>query len=827
MDKNDNDNLIDDEILESDDRVQGIKDSMLSGNLIEKTVEEIMSSSMLPYSEHVIMDRALPRVEDGLKPVQRRVLYDMLELGLTPDKAYKKCARVVGDTLGKYHPHGDSSVYGSLARMAQNFVMGECLVDGYGNFGSIDGDDPAAMRYTECRLTPLALELMKDIEKETVTHSYNFDDTLKEPDYFPGRFPNLLVNGATGIAVGLATNIPTHNLGEVIDGVVAYIDNPNIKLNQMLKLIKGPDFPTGGEVCASKDMHDAYETGRGKATMRAVFNIEEDKNGKQNIVITELPYQVNKAELLVSIGNLKEKLKDELADVVDITDESDKSGMRAVISVKKDGNIDNIIALLFKHTNMQLNFNYNMVAIANGSPRQLGLLNILSYYVNFQVDIIVRRTKFDHDKAVARAHIIEGLCIAIANIDEVIRIIKKSSSAIDAKTKLMESFLLTEIQTQAILDMRLARLTSLETEKLQQELAELRRLIEEYKSILESKSKQLSVVKKEILEIKRKYATPRKTKIVTKFDEYEAVKFEKKIADIECTITVTNDALSLKRLDNKQLINASASFDYSNMHPVNKFITHTSTASNIWIFTNFGNFFRIQVQDIPVAKITTKGTPLAQISNAEIKEKIVAVFDENEISNTNELLMFTTDGYIKRVETSEYKDLKSGSMALKLKDFDRLVSVQINDNLPSTLMVSTDGMAVNVECETVPVTKRLSGGVIGMILNDGCKIIFASQVNTLDRALVITEDACGKKFSLNELPITARNRKGLRILTSKEKILIVISPIVTGDIVMQDAKSNIHSIEVNNIPIESRANSCKPLVKNTKFEIREVGLYLS
>ena len=510
------------------DKIDKIKNIVPTGQLLHKTVEEVMTQSMLPYSEYVILDRALPRVEDGLKPVQRRILYDMLIQGLTPDQEYRKCAGVVGDVLGKFHPHGDSSVYGALARMAQDFVMGERLVDGHGNFGSIDGDSPAAYRYTECKLTPLAMELMKDIDKDCVNFSLNFDDRYKEPDYLPGSFPNLFVNGAMGIAVGLATNIPTHNLGEMIDGVIAYIDNPNISLDEMLKIVKGPDFPTGGMICAGNEMREAYATGRGKVPIRAVFHTEDEKGGKTNIVITEIPYQVNKSDMLQSIGALKEKMKDELADISDITDESSSEGVRAIITLKKDADVDNIIAILLKHTDMQINFNYNVVAIANGSPKQLGILDYFSYYTKFQLDVIVRRTKFDLARAEARAHIVEGLCIAIQNIDEVIRIIKASASNQDAKQKLMARFGLSEIQTQAILDMRLSRLTNLETVKLQDELAQLRKDIAEYQAILASKSKQFKVIKKEMTAIKEKYATERKTKIVDTFETYDITPIEKK-----------------------------------------------------------------------------------------------------------------------------------------------------------------------------------------------------------------------------------------------------------------------------------------------------------
>ena len=807
------------------DRIDKIKSVEPRGSLFEKTVEEVMSTSMLPYSEYVIMDRALPRVEDGLKPVQRRILFDMLELGVTPDKPFKKSARIVGDTLGKFHPHGDSSVYGAMVRMAQDFVMGECLVEGQGNFGSIDGDPAAAMRYTEVRLTPLALELMKDLDKDTVSFSFNFDDTIKEPDYLTGRFPNLFVNGASGIAVGLATNIPTHNLGEMIDGCIAYIDNPNIGLDEMLKIIKGPDFPTGGMVCASNDMREAYATGRGKVSMRAVFHTEDEKSGKTNIVITELPYQVNKAEFLKSINALKEKMKDELADIYDILDESDKTGMRAVITLKKDADVDNIIGILLKHTDMQLNFNYNVVAIADGSPKQLGLLDYLSYYIKFQLDVIVKRTKFDLDKAKARAHILEGLVIAIQNIDEVIKIIKTSASTTDAKIKLIARFKFTEVQAQAILDMRLSRLTNLETVKLQEELAELKKLIDELTAILNSRDLQFGVIKKELKEIKDNYASPRKTKIVKSFETFDITPIEK-LLDTECAVAVSNDGLKLKTLDIKQIQNASPNYKYDNLNALHKAVVHTSMNSYVYVFTNFGNFFKLAVRDIPNAKFIQKGTAFSQITSAESKEKIVGIFDENEFKESQELIMMTQDGFIKRVETSEYIDLKSGSLALKLKDFDRVISVQINDNLPSVLMVSSDGMAVNFEYKTAPLNKRNSGGVIGMNLNEKEKVIFASQVNTLDRVLVITPEGNAKKFSLNEIPIGARNRKGLKITSGKDKIFAIISPIVTGEIVLED-KDKLYAIDVNDIPIQSRTNLCKPLIPKTKLTLKEVGLYLN
>ena len=445
--------------------------------MLYKTIDTVLHESMIPYSEHVILDRALPRVEDGLKPVQRRILYDMFELGNTPDKPYKKSARIVGDCLGKYHPHGDSSVYDAMVRLAQPFNCNEVLVDGHGNFGSIDGDDAAAMRYTEARLSPLALELLRDLDKNTVRWGLNFDDSLKEPEMLPGRFPNLLVNGSTGIAVGLATNIPPHNLGETIDGVVAYIKNPKITLKEMLKIIKGPDFPTGGYILSSSELYEAYSTGRGKIYMRAKMHIEDGNDGKKSIVITELPYQVNKAVLLQKIATLKEEERYNLTGIQDVRDESDREGIRAVIKLKKDASVKKIYNSLLKNTDLQGTFGVNMVAIANGKPKQMGLLDIISYYAEYQREVVLRRTKYDLEQALERAHILEGLIIAIRNIDAVVKIIKTSENTSVAKTRLKEKFKLSDRQAQAILDMRLARLTSLEVYKLEEELKELERLI--------------------------------------------------------------------------------------------------------------------------------------------------------------------------------------------------------------------------------------------------------------------------------------------------------------------------------------------------------------
>ena len=498
--------------------------------IIQKSMEDVMHDSMMPYSEHVILERALPRVEDGLKPVQRRILFTMHELGNTPDKPHRKCARIVGDCLGKYHPHGDSSVYDALARMAQSFVMRTPLVDGHGNFGSIDGDSPAAMRYTEARMTEQALVLLRDLDKDTVSFHLNFDDSLKEPDVLPGRFPNLLVNGASGIAVGLATNIPPHNMGEVIDGAIAQIDNPDITTPELMQYIKAPDFPTGGILAGDGELLQAYETGRGKLQVRARVHIEDGSAGRKLIVIDEIPYQVNKAAMLEKILRLSEEKKNLLSGIYDIRDESDRMGMRAVIEVRRESNPQQVLNVLYKYSDLQVTFGVNMVAIAGGKPVQMGVKQMLGYYIAHQKDVVTRRTKYDLQQAEARAHILEGLIVAVDNLNEVIRLIRGSKTPKEAREKLMERFALTEIQAQAILDMRLQRLTNLEILALRKEYEELEKRIATLKGILASEKKLMNVIKKELKEIRDAYADPRRTQIVDSFEQI-VIEEEKPVAD--------------------------------------------------------------------------------------------------------------------------------------------------------------------------------------------------------------------------------------------------------------------------------------------------------
>lgn len=727
--------------------------------ILFKPLEEVLHDSMIPYTEHVVMDRALPRVEDGLKPVQRRILYSMLELGLSPDKPYRKSARIVGDCMGKYHPHGDSSVYDAMVRMSQNFVLRAPLIDGHGNFGSVDGDSAAAMRYTEARMTPLAMELLRDIEKDTVRWGLNFDDTLKEPDILPGRFPNLLVNGASGIAVGVATNIPPHNLGEVIDGVVAYIENPDIKLEKMMKIIKGPDFPTGGELIFGDGLKSAYETGKGKIIIRAKVGIEQNGD-KQNLVITELPYQVNKAQLLQKIAELKEKNKDKLSVISEIRDESDRNGMRAVIRLKKEANAKKILGYLYQSTNMQVSYAINMVAIAGGKPKLLSLLDIISYYTAFQRDVIVRRTKFDLGVAKDRAHIVEGLLIAIKNIDAVIKIIKTSSNVGEAKSRLREKFGLSEKQAQAILDMRLARLVNLEVTKLQDELASLKARIKELEAILNSKKLQLDVVKKEILEIKKKFATPRCSHEATS-EEVVLTKIEE-IEETKDYLVALSAGKTLKKVNIKNYSKSQKTIgDNSTLFDIHTTILPLKPSDTILIFTDKGNCLKTTVDKLPECKWREKGVPLKQIDKTvDIMETPVAIL---KVEDDGEVAFFTENGMVKRTSEKDLVVSKGFYQAIKLSDGDRLINVEHEIKGKTFVMLSKNGNCVNFEKSEVAVQGRVSAGVKGINLDDGDKVVYAGQ-NIYDDLLIVSNNGFVKRLNSLQIPICARYRKGVKYI---------------------------------------------------------------
>ena len=812
----------------------------LGKNIIQKSVDAVMHDSMMPYSEHVILDRALPRVEDGLKPVQRRILYSMMELGVTPDKPYRKSARIVGDCLGKYHPHGDTSVYDAMVRMAQSFNMGECLVDGHGNYGSVDGDGAAAMRYTEARMAPLALEMLRDLDKGTVDWNYNFDDTMKEPATLPSRYPNLLVNGATGIAVGLATNIPPHNLSEVISGVVAYIDNPKITLKEMMKHIKGPDFPTGGYIIAGEELVKAYETGKGKILIRAKVHIEKGDNDKKSIVITELPYQVNKASLLTKILELRDSKKTELAGIQEICDESDRNGMRAVIKIKKDFEPEPILNHLFKYTNLQVSYGINLVAVADRKPRQLGLLDVISYYVAYQREVVYRRTKFDLDNAKEREHILLGLVVAVKNIDEVVKIIKTSENTSTAKKRLMDRFKLSDRQAQAILDMRLARLTSLEVYKLEQELAEIQALIKKLTEIIGSTKLQFEIVKTELNEIKKKFKKDRCSEIISTVDDYElkAVDDKKPVENVVVGIT---RAGTVKVMPAKTF--SSANKDWGEKcGETDLYYKLISTTSDkpLLFFTNLGNALKIAPEDIPECKWRDKGVRLSDLhKDANSKEYAVSVFempDQTKPELGEECLLFlSSDGMLKKTAWKEYYLLKTFYQATKFKDGDELIDVQplTKEEQDTMVFVTQNGFVLNAFMDDIPLQGRISGGVKGIMLSDGDKVVLVTQAKMKDKIAVITDKGYGKKVKLVEVEPMARYRKGVKIIElnkTNNGTKVVFANIVRDPytIVIEDVNGEKSSYSTDSLDNQPRVSTGKSLVKaRTGIDIKSVIKYIN
>ncbi len=789
-----------------------------NNKIIVQTMEDVMRDSMIPYSEAVILDRALPRVEDGLKPVQRRILFTMHQLGITPDKPYRKSARIVGDCLGKLHPHGDSSIYLAMVRMAQNFNMGSILVDGHGNFGSIDGDGAAAMRYTEARLTPLALELLRDIDKNTVRWSWNFDDTILEPDMLPGRFPNLLVNGATGIAVGLATNIPPHNLMETIDGVIAYIDNPRITLKEMMKIIKGPDFPTGGVIIPT-ELEKAYETGKGKVAIRAKMHIEND-NDKKIIVIDEIPYGVNKAQLLESIIKVREDKKGVLAGITDVVDESDRGGLRAVIKVKRDFNPREIINALFKYTNLSTNFSFNTVAIADGKPQLMGLLDIIAYYVNYQREVVLKRTKYELDAAKKREHILEGLVIAVRNIDEVIKIIKASQNTTAAKEALRKRFDLSEIQAQAILDMRLARLTHLEIFKLEKELADVRSEIKRLEAIVASKRLQMELVKTELLGIRKQYRENRKSAIVATPEQYVVPSDDEK-PTFEYVVAV-NGYKQVKKMLVKNFTMATKDFtDTSTLNEICSSIVKAKSTDRVFCFTNLGNCYKVDVEAIPDGKWREKGAPLKKIvADAVDGEYPLYLRTIEEKLPKGNLLFYTKFGMIKKSPWSEYGVVKSSFAATKLRDGDSVIAIEDEADGASLMIVTKSGMCLNADMSDVPAQNRIASGVKGILLADGDECIMMRQVNGDGEVVLCSDRAFGKRVLVGELEVSARYRKGVKIFDfGKQKVdngtSLVFASCVTVPykVVLNVDDEYLTAYSTENFTIENRTHAGKPLLK--------------
>ncbi len=725
--------------------------------ILIKSMDDVMHESIMPYAEHIILERALPRVEDGLKPVQRRILYTMSELGLTPDKPHRKSARIVGDCLGKYHPHGDSSVYDAMVHLAQPFNMRVPLVDGHGNFGSMDGDSAAAMRYTEARMTDAALQQLRDIDKDTVHFSLNFDDSTKEPDVLPGRFPNLLVNGAMGIAIGLATNIPPHNPGEAIDAVVAVMEDPDISLDDLMKIIPAPDFPTGAYLIRSPEIREAYETGRGKLVMRARTHMEDQKNGKTLIVIDEFPFQINKAYALQKILDVTQEKKALFAGIADIRDESDRTGIRAVIEIKKDYDANLILQYLYKYTDLQSTFGVNMVAIADGKPQQLGLKQIIEHYVAHQRDVVTRRTRYELEAAERREHILAGLMVAVNNLDRVIALIRASKSPKEAKEALMREFLLSEIQAQAILDLRLQKLTNLELRLIEKEYADILALIGELKAILSSDRKLTALIKKELLAIKKQIDDPRRTVLID--DELNVITREEEVKLVaEDVVVAVCEGMRIRRTAEKQ-------FNIGQVEEEPIAILHTDTSKRVRMFTNLGAVISLPVAEIPETKGSAKSANLASIVQFDNHESIVAVFDD---SNEGSYLFSTAQGFVKRSPADEYQLKVKKTTGMNLKKDDTVISVCRDNGKGSILMLTASGMSIRFDTESVPTTGRVSGGVHGIKAAPGDPVIFSEQVDEEGELLVITDRGYGKRTLLFDYELQGRNGKGVRTFDFKK-----------------------------------------------------------
>ena len=739
----------------------------------EIDLKKTMEKSYIDYAMSVIASRALPDVRDGLKPVQRRVLYSMAELNNGPDKPHRKSARIVGDTLGKYHPHGDSSIYGALVNMAQRWSMRYMLVDGHGNFGSIDGDGAAAMRYTEARLSKISVEMLADIYKDTVDFIPNFDETEKEPTVLPSRFPNLLVNGGTGIAVGMATNIPPHNLREVIAAVVKIIDNQveegrQTSMEEVLQIIKGPDFPTGAEILGTRGIEEAYRTGRGKIRVRAVTNIETAPNGKSHIIVTELPYLVNKARLIEKIAELVKTKK--IDGITGITDESNREGIRINIELRRDVNANVLLNQLLKHTQLQDSFGVIMLALVNNEPRVLNILQMLEYYLDHQKDVVTRRTKYDLNKAEERAHILEGLLKALDHIDEVIRIIRGSANVAEAKRVLMERFELTDPQAQAIVDMRLRALTGLEREKLENEYKELETKIAELRAILADENKLLSVIKKEILVISEKYGDDRRTKIGFEDD----MSVEDLISDDDTVIAMTNLGY-IKRMsvDNFKSQNRGGK-GIKGMQTIDEdFIEDLLMTTNhhyIMFFTNTGRCYRIKAYEIPESGRTARGTAIVNLLQLQPGEKVTAAIPMREIDDDKYLFMATKGGMVKKTRMCEYSNMrKTGLQAILLREGDELIEVKVTDNTEDIFLATKFGMSIRFKETDARITGRVSYGVIGMKLDEGDEVIGMQMASQGEYMLVASEKGYGKRTRISEFKLQLRGGKGLLCYNVTEK----------------------------------------------------------
>ena len=787
---------------------------------ISVDIKNEMKKCYIDYAMSVIVGRALPDVRDGLKPVHRRILFSMQELGLYPEKGYRKCARIVGDVLGKYHPHGDTSVYDALVRMAQDFSMRYMLVDGHGNFGSVDGDGAAAMRYTESKMNKIAVEMLRDINKNTVDFMPNFDGEEQEPVVLPARYPNLLVNGSSGIAVGMATNIPPHNLGEIIDGTVMLIDNPDVTVLDLMTKIKGPDFPTGATIMGKAGIRAAYETGRGKVVVRAKAEIEEE-NGRHKIIVTEIPYQVNKAKLIENIADLVKDKK--ITGISDLRDESDRDGMRIVIELKRDANPNIVLNLLYKHTKLQDTFGVIMLALVNNEPKVLNLKQILENYIEFQKEVITRRTIFDLNKAEARAHILEGLKIALDNIDEVISIIRNSKTGEIAKNTLIERFDFSEKQCQAILEMRLRRLTGLERDKIEDEYNELMKQVEYLKSILASEEKLLGVIKDELMEIKTKYSDERRSKIEKILNEID---IEDLIQEEDVVITLTNsgyvkrisaDTYSAQRRGGKGIQAMTTKED--------DFVEHvmiTSTHSDVLFFTNKGRVYKLRAYEIPDAGRQAKGTNLINLIAIEADEKIQTVLTVTDDKKEGFLFMGTKKGIVKKTPISEFKNLrKNGLIAISLKDGDELLKVKNTYGDANIMVITQNGYAVKFNEKNVRSMGRTASGVKAINLKDDDIAVCMDIAVDGEELLVISENGYGKRT-----PITAyklQNRGGVGLITYKisdktGKLVGATICKVDDELMLINSSGVAIRINVSDISVTSRSAMGVTLMRTNEDE---------
>ncbi|WP_419024682.1 DNA gyrase subunit A [Emergencia sp.] len=786
--------------------------------LEQHEISKEMQKSYIDYSMSVIVGRALPDVRDGMKPVHRRILYGMHQLGVTPEKPHKKSARIVGEVMGKYHPHGDSSIYDAMVRMAQDFSTRYMLVDGHGNFGSVDGDGAAAMRYTEAKMTPFSLQMIRDIEKDTIDFKDNFDGEEKEPVVLPSRYPNLLVNGSNGIAVGMATSIPPHNLGEVIDATVKLIDDEEATVEDLMKIVKGPDFPTGATILGKNGIREAYRTGIGKVKVRSCCEIEETDRGRSQIIVTEIPYQVNKARLIEKMAEL---VKDKRVEGISaIRDESSRKGMRIVIELKRDANPQITLNRLYKHTQLQDSYSMIMIALVNDKPKVLNLYEILDEYLKFQKEVVTRRTQFDLKKAEARAHILEGLLIALDNIDEIIKIIRSAYN--DAKEKLMERFGLSEIQAQAILDMRLARLQGLEREKIDKEYAELMEKIAYYNSLLADEKLLMGVIKDELLEIREKYADSRRTKLVADVDEFDD---EDLVEEEKVAITLTHlgyikrvpaDTYKAQKRGGKGITGIT-----TRENDFVKDLIMTSTHDHLMFFTNTGKAHKIKAFEVPEATRTAKGTPAVNFLNLMQRERITAIIPVQEFSDDRYLIAVTKDGIIKKTPLSQFDtQRKTGLIAINLKEDDQLIGIKETSGTNNVIIVTKHGKCICFSEEDVRSMGRIAGGVRAIKLEKDDEVVAMELVEPDQELFVVTENGYGKRTSVKDYKIQVRGGKGL---LTYDKTKFKKTGALIGAMVV-DEDDEILMINSEGIIIRIRAGEVSKLGRATQgVKIMKVG----